>query len=49
MAVQAIGSFSTCSGCQIAIVSMGFSGHIRVMVVTGAIAGVVSIQTSGVI
>ena len=32
-----------------AIVSMGFSGHIRVIVVTGAVTGVVSIQTSGII
>ena len=38
-----------CSGCQIAIISTGFSVHIRVMVVTGAIVGVVSIQASGVI
>ena len=49
MSLQTIGSFSMCSGCQIAIISMDFSGHIRVMVVTGAIVGVVSIQTSGVI
>ena len=28
---------------------MGFSGHINVMVLIGAVAGVVSIQTSGVI
>ena len=28
---------------------MGFSGHIKVMVVTGDVAGVVSIQMSGVI
>ena len=26
---------------------MGFSGHIKVMVLTGAVASVVSIQTSG--
>ena len=38
-----------CIGCQIGIVSMGFLGHIKVMVVTGAVAGVVSIQTSGAI
>ena len=31
------------------IVSMGFSGHIRVIVLTGAATGVISIQTSGVI
>ena len=49
MALQAIGNFSICSGCQIAIVSMGFSGHIRLVVSTGAVAGVVSIQTSEVI
>ena len=28
---------------------MGFSGHIKVMVLIGAVAGVVSIQTSGAI
>ena len=28
---------------------MGFSGYIRVMLLTGAVGGVVSIQTSGVI
>ena len=28
---------------------MGFSGHIKVMVLTGAVAGVVSLQTSGAI
>ena len=28
---------------------MGFSGHINVMVLVGAVAGVVSIQTSGAI
>ena len=49
MALQAIGSFSTCSSCLIGIVSMGFSGHIRLMVSVGAEAGVASIQTSGVI
>ena len=49
MALQAIGSFSTCSGCLIGIVSMGFSGDIRLMVSVGAEVGVVSIQTSGVI
>ena len=38
-----------CIGCQIGIVSMGFSGHIKVMVVTGAVAHVVSIQASGAI
>ena len=44
-----MGSFSMCIGCQIGIVSMGFSWHIKVMVLTGAVASVVSIQTSGVI
>ena len=44
-----MGSFSMCIGCQIGIVSMGFLGHIKVMLVTGAVAGVVSIQMSGVI
>ena len=44
-----MGSFSMCIGCQIGIVSMGFSGHINVMVLIGAVASVVSIQTSGVI
>ena len=49
MALQAIGSFSTCSGCLMGIVSMGFSGHIRLMVSGGAEVGVASIQTLGVI
>ena len=44
-----MGSFSMCIGCPIGIVSMGFSGHIKVMVLTGAVISVVSIQTSGVI
>ena len=44
-----MGSFSICIGCWIGIVSMGFSGHIKVMVLTGAVANVVSIQTSGAI
>ena len=44
-----MGSFSMCIGCQIGIVSMGFSGHIKVNVLIGAVAGVVSIQTSGVV
>ena len=44
-----MGSFSMCIGCQIGIVSMGFSGHINVTVLIGAVTGVVSIQTSGVI
>ena len=44
-----MGSFSMCIGCQIGTVSIGFSGHIRVTVLIGAVASVVSIQTSGVI
>ena len=44
-----MGSFSMCIGCWIGIVSMGFSGYIKVMVLTGAVAGVLSIQTSGAI
>ena len=44
-----MGSFSICIGCWIDIVSMGFSRHIKVMVLTGAVADVVSIQTSGAI
>ena len=31
------------------MVSMGFSGHINVMVFTGTVTGVVRIQTSGAI
>ena len=49
MALQAVGSFSMCISCQIGTVPMGFSGHINVMVLIGAVANVVSIQTSGVI
>ena len=49
VALQAIGSFSTCSGCLIGIVSIGFSGHIKLMVSVGAEVGVVSIQTFGMI
>ena len=49
MALQAIGSFSMCIGCLIAMASIGFSGHIRVIVLAGAVAGLVSIQTSGAI
>ena len=44
-----MGSFSMCIGFWIGIVSMGFSGHINVMVLVGAVAGVGSIQTSGAI
>ena len=42
-------AFSMCIGCQIGIVSMGFSRDIKVMVLAGAVAGVVNIQTSGAI
>ena len=49
MALQAIGSCSICISCQIVMVSIGFSGHIRVIMLTGAVTGVVSIQTSRVI
>ena len=45
VALQAIGSFSMCTGFCIMIVSMAFSGHINVMVFTAS--GVVRIQTSG--
>ena len=38
-----------CNGFCIEMVAMGFSGHINVMVFTGAVAGVVWIQTSGYI
>ena len=44
-----MGSFNMCIGCWIGIVAMGFSGHINVMVLVGAVADVVSIQTSGAI
>ena len=49
MALQAVGNLSTCSGCLIGIVSIAFSGHIKLMVSVGAEVGVVSIQTSGMI
>ena len=49
MALQAIGSFSMCTGFCIMMVSMAFSGHINVMMFTGAASGVVRIQTSGAI
>ena len=49
MALQAVGSFSMCIGCWMAIISMGFSWYIRVIVLTWTVTGVVSIQTSGVI
>ena len=38
-----------CTGFCIMMVSMAFSGHINVMVFTGAAGGVVRIQTSGAI
>ena len=38
-----------CTGFCIMMVSMAFSGHINVMVFTGAASGVVRIQTSGAI
>ena len=38
-----------CNGFCIKMVAMGFSEHINVMVFTGAVMGVVRIQTSGVI
>ena len=44
-----MGSFSIYIGCWIGIVSMGFSGHIKVMVLIAAVAGVVGIQTSDAI
>ena len=47
--LQAIGSFSMCTGFCIVMVSMAFSGHISVMVFAGAASGVVRIQTSGAI
>ena len=37
------------TGFWIGMVSMVFSGHINVMVFTGAVTGVVRIQTSGAI
>ena len=38
-----------CTGFCIKMVSMAFSGHINVVVFTGAASGVVRIQTSGAI
>ena len=49
MALQAVGSFSMCSGHITGMVFIGFSGHIRLMVSEGAEGGVMSIHTSGVI
>ena len=49
MALQAIDSFSVCTGFCIMMVSMAFSGHINVMVFAGAASGVVRIQISGAI
>ena len=45
--LQAMGSFSMCTGFHIVMVSMAFLGHINVMVFAGAASGVVRIQTSG--
>ena len=49
MALQAVGSFCLCIGFCTGMVSMAFSGHINIMVFTGAAIGVVRIQTSGAI
>ena len=49
MALQAVGSFSMCSGHVTGMVFIGFSGHIRLIVSKGAEGGVMSIHTSGVI
>ena len=49
MVLQAVGSFSMCSGRLTGMVFIGFSGHIRLMVSKGAESGVMSIHTSGVI
>ena len=38
-----------CNGFCIGMVSMGFSGHINVIVFAGTVTGVVRIQTSGAI
>ena len=49
MGLQAVGSFSMCTGFCIMMVPMAFAGHINVMMFTGAASGVVRIQTSGAI
>ena len=49
MALQAEGSFSMCSSHLIGMVSIGFSGHIRLMLSEGAETGVIGSHTSGVI
>ena len=49
VALQTVGRFSMITGFCIMMVSMAFSGHINVMVFTGAASGVVGIQTSGAI
>ena len=49
VALQVIDSFSMCIGFWIGMVSMGFPGHISVMVLVGAVTGVVRIQTPGAI
>ena len=45
--LQAIGSFSICTGFHIMMVSVHFSGHISTIVLAGVESGVVRIQTSG--
>ena len=47
--MEAIGTFSMCTGFCIMMVSITFLGHINVMVFAGAASGVVRIQTSGAI
>ena len=49
MALQAVGSFSMCSGHVTGMVFIGFSWHIRLIVSEGAEGGVMSIHTLGVI
>ena len=49
MVLQAIGSFSMCTGFCIMMLTMAFLGHINVMVFPRAESGVVRIQTSGAI
>ena len=47
MALQAVGSFSMCTGFHIMIISVSLSGHISFMVLAGVEGGVVMIKTSG--
>ena len=49
VALQAVGSFSMCTGFCSTMVSIAFSGHINVMVFAGAVGGVVRVQTPGAI